>query len=98
MKQLSQELKITDGENFSRQEWVKFVSSPLWGAFLFEIQEREKYIVELLKENDQLWNADMIRGKLTELDYFRNIPQSIIASIIIKEANNTNKEKADETV
>lgn len=71
----------------SRTEWEKFQLSNIWKGFLFDLEEREKYLVELFKDSDQLWSSDTIRGKLTELEYFKNIPKSIIASLIIKEIN-----------
>lgn len=59
---------------------------------LREIDERETYLVELFKDGDLLWTSEVIRGKLTELDFFRQIPQSLIASITVKEAQTLNEE------
>ena len=71
--------------HLSKTEWEDFTSSSIWVALLFELKEREDYLVELFKGGDLQWGADMIRGKLHELDFFRQIPQSIIASLIIQE-------------
>ena len=80
----------------SRTEWKAFLCSDIWKGFLFEMQEREKYLVELFKDGDLLWNPDTIRGKLTEIEYFRSIPDTIMSSIIIKEANLNNRGDQDE--
>lgn len=62
---------------------------------MWELSDREDYLIGLFRESDIIWNADTIRGKLTEIEYFKQIPQSLIASIIIKEANS--KEREDST-
>jgi hypothetical protein len=81
-----------EGTSRSRNQWLDFIKSPEWGMILFELAERENYLIELFKENDQVWNPDTLRGKLTELDFVKQIPQSLIASIIIKEANQQERE------
>jgi hypothetical protein len=84
-----------EGDSLSRTQWEEFTKSTIWGSILWEIADREKYLIDLFKENDQVWNADTVRGKLTELEYIRQIPKSLLASIIIKEANANNKGDTD---
>ena len=81
-----------EGECLSKIQWQDFYRGEIWRSFLFELHEREQYLVELFREGDVLWNADVIRGKLTEIEFFKQIPQSLIASIIIKEANQKERE------
>jgi uncharacterized protein YlbG (UPF0298 family) len=76
-----------EGTLLSTNDWKDFCKSSIWGSILWELSDRENYLIELFKENDQIWNADTVRGKLTELEFVKQIPQSIIASIAIHEAN-----------
>ena len=86
-----------EGTKISRHEWEIFLGSAIWKAFLFELSERETFLVQLFKDNDLEWNADCIRGKLLELEFFKQIPQSIVTSINIEEKNKQlRKEDADE--
>jgi hypothetical protein len=80
--------QLIQGDTLSKTDWATFLKSPIWAALLRELKDREEYLVDLFKENDIIWNADTIRGKLTELEYFRQIPKSIMASIAIRDANN----------
>jgi hypothetical protein len=84
-----------DGEKLSKTQWQDFIKGGIWGSILTELAEREKYLVELFKENDAMWNADTIRGKLTEIEFLRQLPKLIIASILLKEANTENEENPD---
>ena len=86
---------ILDGEGLSQNQWLEFIKGDIWKALLFEIQERELYLIELFKDHDQLWNPDTIRGKLTELEFFKQVPKSLIAALVIKEANQRKKEEDD---
>ncbi len=83
------------GDTLSQTEWKGFIESPLWAAFLHDLDEREKYLFELFREGDLQWSPDFIKGKLTEIEFFRKIPELIVASILIEEANKANKEKND---
>jgi hypothetical protein len=85
-----------EGINLSKQEWEEFQKSKIWKAILYDIQDREEYLIELFKDNDQVWPADVIRGKLTELDFIRQIPVLIQASIAQKEQiENSKREISD---
>lgn len=79
----------------SKQQWRDFIESRIWIIFQQEIEDREAYLMELFKDNDLLWNSDTIRGKLTELAFIKQVPNSIIASLIIEEANQREKENVD---
>lgn len=85
-----------EGDLLSKTQWEDFIKSPIWAAFLWEFQDREDYLIELFKGNDQLWSPDVVRGKLTEIDFVKQIPQSLIASIIIKEANLKEREDSQD--
>ena len=61
--------------------WTEFMQSDIWRAFLFEFESREKYLIELFKESDSEWPPDVIKGKMTELDFVKQIPLLILASI-----------------
>lgn len=87
-------MKEWEGTNLSRKEWKDFTNSSIWKAFLYELEDRENYLLQLYKDNDPLWNSDTIRGKLTEIDYFKQLPNLIILSIIAED-NNKEKEKED---
>lgn len=71
-----------EGTNLSEHEWVEFIKSNIWRAFLFEFESREKYLIELFKESDREWPPDVIKGKLTELDFVRQLPGLILLSVI----------------
>lgn len=74
-----------EGINLSKSEWTKFAKSDIWKAFLFELEEREKYLIQLFKDSDKEWSPDVIKGKLTEIDFVRQIPALIMLSIEDKE-------------
>jgi len=48
---------------------------------LFEIEDREKYLIQLFKDSDQEWPPDVIKGKLTELDYIKQIPVLLMVTL-----------------
>lgn len=86
-----QVLKEWEGTNLSRSQWVDFYQGPLWKAFLFELAERERFLYECFKDGDPEWSPEFLRGKLSELDFFRNIPALLVASI--DEANKKEEEQ-----
>lgn len=52
---------------------------------MWDIEDRKKYLTELLVQGkDPDWNDDVLRGKLSELEFFINLPDMIKASIIIE--------------
>ena len=81
-----------EGVNLPRSQWEEFKNGELWKAFLFEIAEREAFLLECFKQGDADWSAEMLRGKLTELDFIRNIPGLLLVSILETEKE---KENAD---
>jgi hypothetical protein len=90
---LSKSDQTWEGTNLSKDKWQEFEKSDIWRAFLFELESREKYLIELFKEGDKEWTPDVIRGKMTEIDFVKQIPALIILSIIDKEK--TEKEIRD---
>lgn len=72
---------LWEGTNIDLGRWKEFLNSDVWRSFLFEIESREKYLIELFKEGDKEWSPDVLRGKLTELDFIKQIPALILASI-----------------
>lgn len=84
---------ILEGTNLSKSTWIEFLNSDIWKALLFELNAREDYLIQLFKDNDIEWNPDVIRGKLTELDFFRQIPTLILSSI--EDKDKTHKEIRD---
>jgi len=65
--------------------WSTFEKSDIWSAFLWDIDDRRRYLTELLVQgNDKDWNDDHLRGKLSELEFFVNLPDMIKASIIVE--------------
>lgn len=74
-----------EGTNLSKDKWQEFEKSDIWRAFLFELESREKYLIELFKDGDKEWTPDVIRGKMTEIDFVKQIPMLIILSIIDKD-------------
>lgn len=84
---------LQDGELLSRSHLEDFVKGDIWSALLFDIDERSKYLFELFRDGDETWSAEFIRGMLMEHEFFKQIPNSLIASIIIKEANLKQREE-----
>lgn len=82
-----------EGTNLDKQKWVDFINSDIWKAFLFELEDREKYLIQLFKDSDKEWSPDVIKGKLTEIDYFKHLPALLVLSI--KDRENKPKEDDD---
>jgi hypothetical protein len=60
-----------------------------WSAVLYEIRERDKYIMDLLREGkDPLWSDDNMRGRMNELDYVCHIPDILIEALKLEKPNN----------
>jgi hypothetical protein len=86
---LSKSDQSWEGISLSKDKWREFSKSDIWKAILFELDERDKYLLQLFKDSDKEWPPDVIKGKMTELDFFRQIPALILLSINDKE----NREK-----
>lgn len=74
-------------------DWERFLNSDVWKALLFEFESREKYLIELFKESDKEWPPDVIKGKLNELDFVRQVPNLILMAI--KDSDKPKKERDD---
>lgn len=70
-----------EGTNLSQTTWKQFIDSDIWKALLFEFESREKYLIELFKESDREWPPEVIKGKLTEIDFFRQLPILVLVSV-----------------
>ena len=82
---LSKAERSWEGTNLSQDDWRKFSESDIWKAFLLELSDREAYILQLFKDADKEWSPDVLRGKLTEIDFIKQIPALILLSIKDKE-------------
>lgn len=85
-----------EGTNLDASKWKEFLDGDVWRAFLFELESREKYLIELFKEGDKEWSPDVLRGKLTEIDFIKQIPVLILVSIndtILKDKEKPNVEQ-----
>ena len=78
---LSKSEQSWEGTNLSREKWKDFAKSDIWKAILFELDERDKYLLQLFKDSDKEWPPDVIKGKMTELDFIRQIPVLMLLSI-----------------
>lgn len=72
----------SDGTNLSISDWTAFTLSKEWKAILFDLDERRESLIESFKEGEEGWSADFIRGKLTEIDFFRQLPILIGSDIM----------------
>jgi len=74
-----------DPFSISLREWEEFTKGPFWGALLFEIEERDKYLMELLRYGDpeKKWTDSDIRSRISELEYLKTLPVFIIRDIQI---------------
>lgn len=70
------------------------MKSDVWKAFLYELEDREKYLIQLFKDSDKEWSPDVLKGKLTELDFIKQLPTLILLSVEDRERNQ--KEIRDE--
>ncbi len=82
--------KAWEGTNLSSSAWIEFIQSDFWKAILFDLDAREQYLLQLFKDSDKEWPPEVIKGKMTEIDYFRQMPILILASI--EDKIQTNKE------
>ena len=74
-----------EGTNLSKDKWKEFAKSDIWKAILFELDERDNYLLQLFKDSDKEWPPDVLKGKMTELDFIRQIPALMLLSIEDKE-------------
>ena len=85
----------------SEAEMMDFIESRIWKAIAFEFEERDKTLIQILrigsnKDTDaQLGNDDTIRGRLSELDYARSIPEAILADIRLAKTTKAEEERGE---
>lgn len=96
-----------DGSQFSVSDWTEFQQSRMWQAVLFEIQERDLYIMNFLRygDPDKKWTDDEMRARINELEFITSLPDCMVADIKIQmsqkelpkeeEEDNFNKEEGD---
>jgi hypothetical protein len=92
---LSKSDQSWEGTNVGSAKWKDFVKSDIWRAFLFELDERDKYLLQLFKDSDMEWTPDIIKGKMTEIDFFRQLPTLILLSIEDKEQREKEEDNED---
>jgi hypothetical protein len=87
-----------DGSSFAVSDWEEFKNGSLWSAVLFEISERDKYIMELLRygDPDGKWSDHEMRARLNELEYTESIPDVMIADIKMQMLRSTSKDEEEE--
>jgi len=77
--------KSWEGTSLSRSSWLEFIQSDFWKAILYDLDAREQYLLQLFKDSDKEWSPEVIKGKMTEIDYFRQLPLLILSSVDDKE-------------
>lgn len=92
---LSRSEQSWEGINLSKDKWKDFAKSDIWKAILFELDERDNYLLQLFKDSDKEWSPDVIKGKMTELDFIRQIPALMLLSIQDKENREREMHDAD---
>lgn len=81
---------MLNGSLLSLQDWINFENTVVWQSFLYDIEDRRRYLTELLIQGgDKDWNDDHLRGQLFELTFFENLPEMIKASIVIESKTKT---------
>jgi hypothetical protein len=78
-----------DGSMFAISDWEEFEKSRMWSAILFELEERDKFVMELLRygDPDQKWSDSDMRSRLNELEYMRSIPKVMANDIRMQQLN-----------
>jgi len=90
------EVKGVNAIEISINEWEGFVSSSFWGALKGEIEERDKYLMELLRHGDEQWTDEELRARVSELEYFKTLPEAILVDLrIASEEEKKDKEEME---
>ena len=55
--------------------------SPIWSAFLYELEGRKEFLTDLLIRGNDQWPDEQNRGRIYELDFFQNIPLLVVDQI-----------------
>jgi hypothetical protein len=84
--------------DISLSEWEGFLKSSFWNSILFEIEERDKVLMDLLRYGDieKKWSDNEIRARINELEYLKSLPDVIIMDIKITEEGEKEKEEREE--
>ena len=83
-----------NGEFLSYEDWKGFENGCVWQAFLWDIDDRRRYLTELLVQGgDKDWNDSHLRGQLFELTFFENLPEMIKASIMLESKTKTTEQE-----
>lgn len=73
--------------------WKDFQESYFWRFFLGELNERYNLVLQkLIDGGDKFWTDDNMRGRLSELDYLRTLPDMVIADIELQLQQHKEKE------
>ena len=84
-----------DGLHISIEEWRLFERSLIWKAFTFDVNDRRRFLTELLVNGSPKWSDEQIRGRIHELEYFENIPAMVKFQLKQAEDNQTRDDKED---
>lgn len=67
-------------------QWKEFQESSIYKDIIQELEERDIIVLNKLRAgNDIDWSDDNMRGRLSELDYFKTLVPAIIADLEITE-------------
>jgi hypothetical protein len=76
----------------SETEWESFEKDNLfWRAIIGEIEERDKFIMERLRYGDEEWSDAIMRARINELEFVKQIPKSVILDLAIARKANEKK-------
>lgn len=79
--------------DLSINEWESFKNSSFWNAVLFEIEERDKVLMDLLRygDPDKKWTDREIRSRINELEYLKTLPEMILMDLKLSEEREEEK-------
>ena len=67
-------------------QWKEFQESSIYKDIIADLEERDMIVMNKLRTgNDTDWTDDNMRGRLSELDYFKTLIPAIIADLEITE-------------
>ena len=82
----------------TKSELQEFLDSNLWLSICEELKERQAFIVaKLIQGNDQLWNDDNMRGRISELEFMETLPEAMLADILLAENQLETQKNEDST-
>lgn len=68
------------------------MNSPIWGVLKSEIEERDAYIMQLMRIGDDKWTDGEMRARLNELEYILQTPRAIILELELQQRNKQTRE------